>query len=715
MHRLFRSQGRVGGRKGASVERFSAFVTNHRGPIVGVALVLALLSGIAALFVPINYDLTSYLPESAESTRALEEMDAEFDAAVPNARVMVSGVDVEQALAYKRQLADAPGIEGVLWLDDVVDLGTPLEMLDPDAVGQYYRDGHALFDVTVAAGQETEALQAIYDIVGEDGSATGQAVNTAESKAMAGGEVANAFAILVPLILLILVLSTTSWIEPVFFLLAIGVSVLLNMGTNIFLGEVSYIAFTIAPILQLAVSLDYAIFLLHAFQRAREEEPDAVRAMRTAMKQSFSAIAASAATTLFGFAALGFMQFRIGADLGLTLCKGIAFSFLCVVVFLPAFTLVAYKLIDKTKHRRFLPAFKGVGKVLAPLRIPVFALVLLLVVPCFLAQASTSFTYGMGSTEGSQTRVARDTEAINEAFGQSTPAVVLVPRGDIGRELELAERLEQIPHVTSVLSYPTAVGAAIPTGFLDPAVTEQFYSEHDARIVVYADTESEGTAAFAVVEQVRAAVHDLYGDAGLVTGMAASLYDMKGVVTEDNQVTNLIAIAAILLVLVLTFKSATLPVILIATIESAIFLNLAVPYFTGDSLNYLGFLVINTVQLGATVDYAILFTDTYRKHRRSMPPRQALARTLGTSFQSILVSASILTSAGLVLWLTSTNNIVSLLGLLLARGTLLSFFLVVTFLPAALLIFDKLIAKTTWHAGFFRGGGQLETEKEADA
>ena len=157
---------------------------------------------------------------------------------------------------------------------------------------------------------------------------------------------------------------------PVFFLLAIGVSVLLNMGTNIFLGEVSYIAFTIAPILQLAVSLDYAIFLLHAFQRAREEEPDAVRAMRTAMRQSFSAIAASAATTLFGFAALGFMQFRIGADLGLTLCKGIAFSFLRVVVFLPAFTLVAYKLIDKTKHRRFLPTFKGVGKVLAPLRIP---------------------------------------------------------------------------------------------------------------------------------------------------------------------------------------------------------------------------------------------------------------------------------------------------------------------------------------------------------
>lgn len=697
------------------MDRFADFIVAHRKPIVWVTLALALLSGVAALAVPVNYDLTSYLPESTESTRALNEMDAEFDTAVPNARVMVDGVDIEQALAYKQRLAEAPGVEGVMWLDDVVDLGTPLEVLDRATVEQYFRDGHALFDVTVAAGDEVEALGGIYDVVGDAGHATGQAVNTAESQMMAGSEVANAFMILVPLILVILILSTTSWIEPLFFLLAIGVSVLLNMGTNLFLGEVSYIAFTIAPILQLAVSLDYAIFLLHAFQRARETEPDAGLAMKAAMKQSFSAIAASAATTMFGFAALGFMQFRIGADLGITLCKGIVFSFLCVVIFLPAFTLAAYKLIDKTHHRRFLPSFKTVGKYLAPLRIPVFALVLLLVVPCFLAQANTQFTYGMGSSEGSVTRVARDTEAINDAFGQSTPTVVLVPRGDVGREAELAARLEQIPHVASVLSYPTAVGTGIPVGFLDQAVVDQFYSENDARIVVYADTESEGDAAFGVLEQVRAATHDLYGDEGLTAGMAASLYDMKQVVTEDNKTTNLIAICAILLVLVLTFKSATLPVILIATIESAIFINLSIPYFTGDSLNYLGFLVINTVQLGATVDYAILFTDTYRKHRRSMAARPALARTLGTSFASILVSASILTAAGIVLWLTSTNNIVSLLGLLLARGTLLSFFLVVTFLPGALLIFDKLIAKTTWRANFFFEPRHAEQEKEAQS
>ena len=694
---------------------FTGFVTKFRVPIVVVTFVLALLSGAAAFFVPINYDLTSYLPESTESTKALDAMDAEFDTAVPNARVMVNGVSIEEALAYKHDLEQAEGVEGVMWLDDIADLAVPLSMLDPAMVEQYYRDGHALFDITVASGKETPALNAIYDIIGENGSATGQAINSAESEAMAGGEVANAFAILVPLILLILILTTTSWIEPLFFLLAIGVSVLLNMGTNILLGEVSYIAFTIAPILQLAVSLDYAIFLLHAFQREREVEPDAVQAMRNAIKQSFSAIAASAATTVFGFAALSFMQFSIGADLGITLVKGILFSFACVVVFLPAFTLVAYKLIDKTHHRRFVPTLKGVGKVLAPLRIPVFAAVLVIIIPFFLAQANVHFTYGMGSTEGSQTRVARDTETINETFGQATPAMVLVPKGDIGREAELAQRLEQIPYVTSVLSYPTAVGTQVPTGFLGSEVTEQFYSDKSARIVVYANTEAEGTAAFEVVEKIRSTVNEWYGDQGLTTGMAASLYDMRGVVTEDNKTTNLIAVAAILLVLILTFRSATLPVILVATIESAIFINLGLPYFTGDAINYLGFLVINTVQLGATVDYAILFTDTYRKHRRTMDARSALMRTLGTSFSSILVSASILTAAGLVLWLTSTNNIVSLLGMLLARGTLLSFFLVVTFLPAMLLIFDKLIARTTWRANFFIEGTQAPENKEKEA
>ncbi len=688
-------------RTSTAVDRFASFVIDHKKPIVWLTIALALIGTVMTFLVPINYNLSDYLPESTESMRAVDTMEDEFGMAVPNARVMIDDVGITEALEYKELLAAAAGVDNVMWLDDVADLSIPIEMLDASMVDQYYKDGHAIFDVTIASGRESEAVDAIYSIIGEGGHASGQAVSTAEMKSMTITEVVNGILILVPLILVVLVLSTTSWIEPILFLLAIGVSVLMNMGSNLFMGEVSFIAFMVAPVLQLAVSLDYAIFLLHAFQRFRETEPDAKSAMRAAMKKSFSSIAASAATTFFGFAALCFMQFQIGMDLGLALVKGIVLSFLCVVVFLPAFTLMAYKLIDKTHHRRFLPTFRNAGKYLAPLRIPVFLIVIALIVPCFLAQSNTQFTYGMGSVEGSQTRASVDARAIEDTFGQAEATVVLVPNNDMARESALVAELEQIPHVTSVLSYTNTVGMTIPVEFLDDAITSQFYSDHYARIVVYADTENEGDEAFGVVEQIRAKSTEYYGDESLSAGYATSLYDMRDVVTVDNQVTNLIAICAIILVLVLTFKSATLPVILLATIESAIFINLAVPYLTGDSLNYLGFLVINTVQLGATVDYAILFTDNYRKNRQAMEVKPALAKTLGDTFFSILVSASILSMTGAVLWLTSSNNIVSVLGLLLCRGTLLSFFLVVTFLPGALRIFDKVIGKTTWRANFF--------------
>lgn len=683
------------------MDRFATFVIDHKKPIVWLTLALAVIGTVMTFLVPINYNLSEYLPETTESMRAVDTMEEEFGMAVPNARVMVDDVGVTEALEYKERLEAAAGVDDVMWLDDVADLSIPLEMLDADTVSAYYKDGHALFDVTIASGAESEAMDAIYGIIGEGGHASGQSVSTAEMKSMTITEVINGILILVPLILLVLVLSTTSWVEPILFLLAIGVSVLMNMGSNLFMGEVSFIAFMVAPVLQLAVSLDYAIFLLHAFQRFRETEPDVESAMRAAMKKSFSSIAASAATTFFGFAALCFMQFQIGMDLGLALVKGIVLSFLCVVIFLPAFTLMAYKLIDKTRHRRLLPTFRGAGKYLAPLRIPVFLIVIALIVPCFLAQSNTQFTYGMGSVEGSQTRASLDAEAIEDTFGQSEATVILIPNDDRAREAELVAELEQIPHVTSVISYTNAVGMAIPVEFLDESITSQFYSDNYARVIVYADTENEGDVAFGVVEQIREKASAFYGDESMSAGYATSLYDMRAVVTVDNQTTNLIAICAIILVLLLTFKSATLPVILLATIESAIFINLAVPYLTGDSLNYLGFLVINTVQLGATVDYAILFTDNYRKNRQAMAVRPALSRTLGDTFFSILVSASILSMTGAVLWLTSSNNIVSVLGLLLCRGTLLSFLLVVTFLPGALLIFDRIIKKTTWRANFF--------------
>ncbi|MCL1798656.1 MAG: MMPL family transporter [Eggerthellaceae bacterium] len=684
------------------MDRYTAFITGHHKFVVAATAGIVLVCAALVLFVRVNYDLASYLPEATESSRAYTVIDEHFDEAVPNVRVMVRDVDIAGALAYKEQLAAVEGVTDVLWLDDVVNMAIPLEMLNQDLVEQYYAGGTALFEVAIASGAEPIAVEAIYGLIGPDNHVTGQAVSTAEAEVVAGTETAKAVMILMPLVILILILSTRSWAEPLFFLVAIGVSIVINFGTSILMGEICFITMTVSPILQLAVSLDYAIFLMHAFQRFRETEPDAAEAMRKAMKKSFVAIAASAATTFFGFAALTFMRFGIGADLGLSLLKGVATSFLSVVIFLPAFTLLAYKLIDKTRHRRLVPTFKGIGRPLAPLRVPVFFLVIILIVPCYLAQSHTTFTYGMESSIGNATRSARDTAAVKEQFGHVIPSVVLVPRGDVAREAELVAGLEALPDVSSVLSYTNAVGREIPDGFLDQGVQNRFYSDEYARIIVYADTPPEGERAFALVEGIRNVTSSLYGEAGMTTGQTATLYDMKLVITEDNKVTNLLAILSIFVVLLVVFRSAVLPLLLLATIESAIFINLAIPYFTGETLIFIGFLIINTVQLGATVDYAILLTDTYRAHRRAMDARAALAKTLGEVFFSILVSASIMASAGFVLFATSTNNIVSILGLLLFRGTLLSFLMVMTFLPGALLLFDKPIGRFTHRARFYR-------------
>ena len=693
------------------MDAYTSFVVNHRKGIVLISFLLCLVCAVSALMVSVNYDMSSYLPEESESTQSLRVMQDEFTTDVPNARVMVDGVSVSQALDYKSRIASAEGVDAVMWLDDVVDIRVPLETQNPSLVENYYKDGNALFSVTVDDAKDTEAIAALYDIVGERGHVAGEAAKNAETKAMAVSEVVNAFFILVPLILLLLVVSTTSWLEPIYFLLAIGVSILFNMGTNLMLGQVSNVAYTVSPILQLAVSLDYAIFLLHSFHRFREDEPDVMEAMRKAMKQSFSAVAASAATTAFGFAVLSIMEFRIGAELGLTLVKGIVFSFLCVMAFLPAFTCLTYKLIDRTQHRPLMPSFKNVGKYLAPLRIPVVLLIVVLIVPCFMGQQRTSFTYGMGSTPESETRAAADQVAIEKAFGNATATVVLVPRGSTGTELALAKQLESLDHVTSVMSYATSVGASIPEFLVPQQALEQFYSEHFARLIVYSDTFTEGDIAFGLYEKIRSTSANYY-DTVYVAGEIPSLYDMLDVTSRDNSKTNPLAIIAILLVLLLTFKSATLPVILVATIESAIMINLSIPYFMGDSLNYIGYLVMNTVQLGATVDYAILLTDTYRDFRKVMPARPALMRAAGQSFSSVLISASTLALAGGVLWLTNTNALISLLGLLLLRGTIMSLFLVMTFLPGMLLLFDKIINKTTWHADFYNGPSSVEVAHE---
>lgn len=672
-------------------------ITRHKKLVIAIFLVATVISAVLILGVSVNYDLTDYLPEDSESTIALDLMYEEFGSGVPNTRVMVRNLTLTGAVETKEKIAQAPGVTGVMWLDDTQDMSTPIELMDSATVEQYWHDGTALYQVTIEEGRESEAVAALYEMLGSDVAISGNSANTASMQNLVVSEVVGAASILIPIIIIILLLTTTSWISPVLFLLTIGVAVLINMGTNVVFGEISFVTQSVSPILQLAVSLDYAIFLLNSFGRHRQEVDSSETAMRLAIKESFSSIAASAATTLFGFMALMFMRFGIGSDLGLNLMKGIVLSYVSVMVFLPALALASVKLLDKTSHRPIIHTGKRLGRALVKVRIPALILVLIAVIPCYLAQTRADFLYGNG-TPDTRTDYGRDTVAINEEFGESNALVLLVPRGDPGAEAKMAEELAGIDHVTSVLSYAGTVGA-VPEGFLDESIVSQFYSDGYARIIMYTDTSEEGNEAFAVVEQVRATADKYYSESWLC-GQSANLYDMRDVVTADSTLVNWIAIGFIFLTLLVTFKSATLPFILLFVIEAAIWINLSVPYFADQPLVYIGYLVINTVQLGATIDYAILMTNGYTANRRTMGKREAVVATLNTNFESVLTSGVILTAAGLCLGFVSSLQVVAELGILLARGTVLSMAMVVLALPALLMLFDPLTARLTWKAGF---------------
>lgn len=680
-------------------DKFYSSIVRHRKTTIVLFVAVAVVCLVLMMMVSVNYNLSDYLPSGAESKKALNIMSDEFDSPMPNANVMIKDIGLTEALEYKEKIEKIDGVSYVMWLDDAVDLKVPLSLADQETVDMYYNDGDALFMVTVDSGVEVRVIDELYELIGPDNAISGDAADGANAQRLTSKETATAMAIAVPLILILLLLSTSSFAEPFFFFAAIGIAICMNMGSNIIMGEVSFLTQAIAPILQLAVSLDYAIFLLHSFNARRMETDNQEQAMIMALKDSFPTVAASAATTMFGFLALSFMEFAIGADMGSGLVRGVIFSFFSVMILFPCLVLQFYKIIDKTSHRNIMHKFTSLGKNILKARIPIFLIVILLLVPAYLAQSSSEFQYSMGNL-GEGSRVGRDSTMVSKSFGDAKEVVILVPRGDQGREKLLTDELENLDYVRNIIGYTNSVGAEIPGEFPDSRDLEQFYSEDYSRIIVYVNTAGEGDIAFSVVENIREVTAKYYDEDSYVGGRTPTVFDMKEIITKDNFLVNMIAIIAIGLVIMITFKSLTLPILLVLTIETSIWINLSIPYFTSTPLSYIGYLICSTVQLGATVDYAILLASKYTAKRRIMPKIEAIAFAVNDSFNSILISAGILSMAGFSLAMTSSNAMVQEMGELLARGTIMSFIMVIFFLPSALSICDKIIDKTTWRSSF---------------
>ena len=677
------------------MSRFFESVVKRKKTIIIVFALAAVVSVLLSRGVGVNYDLTDYLPDSTPSMKGLEVMDEEFDSSIPNAQIMAPDISLAAAMELKEKLLKIDGINEVVWLDDAVDIYVPLQTQDQELIETYYKDNTALYFVRVDTSLGISALDEARALVGPGCAMKGSVVNTSTTMQTSAKELSRLMMFVIPLCFIILLLTTSSFIEPVLFLATIGVAILINNGTNIIFGEISFVTNASASILQLAVSIDYSIFLLHRFSDFRNEGMPAGEAMIMALKKSFSSIAASGLTTAIGFAALILMRFRIGADMGIVMAKAIVISMISVLVLLPVLALIFHKLIDKTHHRPLMPGFKRFGRAVHKVRIPATIIAVIIIVPCILAVQHNSFLYGSSGMLGEKTQGYAEQAQIEEKFGQTNQMVLLVPKQEAAKQEKLSDSLKQIGGVTAVISYSDVVGSAIPKEFLDEETLGSFDSEHYSRLVLTLNTAYESEETFAVIDSIKASAEEYYPDGYYLVGESVGTYDMKAVVTDDMLKVNLIAIAAVFLVLLLSFRSFSLPFILVIVIEASIWINLSIPYFMDQSMFFMVYLIISSVQLGATVDYAILFANRYLEERRQLNKKQAVVKTVSKTTLSILTSASLLTLGGAMLGIISSNSLLMQMGYTLARGAVLSAILVLFLLPALLYMCDGLIAKTT--------------------
>lgn len=674
------------------MDAFIEKILKHRRVIIVFYVILALICALLSVFVNVNYNINDYLPENAASTIALETMEDEFDSDVPNARIMIEDVTIPEALEFKEQLKSVDGVESVTWLDDSQDITIPLEMMDSSIVETYYQDDSALYSVTLDTDKAISAIDEIKSLTSKNISLTGDAVSTAAATKATEPEVQKIAIIAVIVVFIILFLTTISWAHPIIFMITIGIAILINRGTNIFLGEISFVSNAAGSILQLAVSMDYSIFLMDRFATYRKSGDDSILAMSKAVKNSFSSISASALTTIIGFAALLLMKFKLGVDLGLVMTKSIIITIIVVFTFLPAISVQFYKLIEKFEHRSFMPSFKYFSKFVLKVRYVMVIIFFVLAIPCYFIQKQNSFYYGSSHILSNGTEYYEDTTKIETIFGKSNQMVLMVPKGSTATESQLSNALNQLDYVKDIISYVDSAGVSVPKEYLDESLLSQLDSENYTRFVLTVDSDFEGNQAFENVQEIKKIASEYYDEYHLA-GAVPSTYDMKNVTTADMKLVNAVAIIAVFIIIVLTTKTILLPAILVLVIEGAIWVNLSLPVLINEPIFYISYLIISSIQLGATVDYAIAFSDRYLNTRKKRSKIEALDHTLRYSTLPMLTSGSILTIVGYILGKISTHGILAELGTLLYRGTLFSLVFVLFALPGFLTLFDHWILK----------------------
>ena len=691
------------------MERLFRGILRHRRVVIDVFVALTVICACLIPQVKIDANMSDYLPPTAKSSQDLDAMKRIYGNDIANARVYVTGISLPDAKALDKSLKGEKGVISVTWLGDEVDVDQPLETQDADTIADWYDGKGYLFQAVLKSGVKQGQIDRIRALakavpgartVAIDGSAADDAANMATINTDMG----KIMTIAVIVVLVVVALNTTSYLHPIVMLLTIGVAIVLNMGTNVFRGTISSITQLVASVLQLAVSMDYSIVLLTNFGRAQQETDDQFEAMVSAMTKSFPVILSSAAVTFFGFLSLGAMQFLIGADMGIALAKGIVCSFFSITLLMPCILYNMRGLVAKTMHKPFFRGFHRMAKVCHAGAVPALVIAAVLAVPALLASQSVSFTYGSAANMSPTSQVKIDGDVIDKAFGKSQTWAIMVPAEHWGDENALVDDLQKLPTTKSVLSYSTIASSAMPHQLADKSQIKQLFSGGYSRIVLTSRIPDESKQAFDLVKKVRSLCRARYGSTYRLVGNAVSYADIKSVTSVDSTTVKLASILAIGAVLLVMFKSLSIPVILILAIEVSIWMNEAVPYLMGQTINFVAFLVIDAVQLGAAVDYAIIFTEEYLARRRRMPKAEASIQSIEKTAQPIMTSSSILILACLGIYLSVSSPMIQQVGMLIARGALISVILIFFVLPLLFTLLDGFVRVTSYKIGFYRGG-----------
>lgn len=683
------------------MKKFSQFVVKARYAILIIAVLLLIPSAIGYFNTRVNYDLLYYLPDGIDTMTGQDILMDEFNSGAFGI-VMVDKMSDSDVSALKAKMEKVDHVSKVLWYDSFVDLGMPKSMLPSKVYDAFNKDTSTImlviFDDTSSGDGTMKAINEIRKVTKHQCLISGISAIVTDTKDLAEQETPIYVCVAVVISIILLSLLMDSFMIPVFFLLSIGMAIVYNLGSNFVMGEISYITKALAAVLQLGVTMDYSIFLWHSFEEHMEKtNGDKYEAMADAIRATISSVVGSSITTVAGFIALCFMSFTLGLDLGVVMAKGVVLGVISCVTILPAFILVFHKAIEKTKHRHLLPDFDKVPRWIAKHYKIFIAVFVILLVPAIYGQANTKVYYDLTLSLPDSLESVVAQNKISKEYDLGSANIILLDSDVKSKDVSaMLDEVKKVDGVQMALGKESVLDGSVPESFIPKDLTKELESDEHEMLIFMSAYKTGSDEANNQCNEIEKIIKK-YDKNGMLVGEAACTRDLIKITNKDFATVSFVSIFLIFIIIALVFKSISLPIILVAVIEFAIFINMGIPFYTNTTLPFIASIVIGTIQLGATVDYAILMTNRYKLERSSGKDKKAAAGdALKATMKSVMVSAFTFFGATFGVGVYSSIDMISSLCLLMARGAIVSMLCVICILPAMYIVFDKAIVKGSY-------------------